>query len=565
MGRRVQKIDYYTDALSFSGAHIDQIETILGTDLSWQRRRLRNAYNEHDGRKEQVGTFQVGVEQVTSGKMANALAALSDKHQAEFLRRYSALLLIDNPKAVSLREFEVLLIRYLKKHLGPGRGWLFNRESEHIHAYLPLTVKYHAGGRDETPYVEMKCVYHSFKSGRDTLAFGRTEKTFHWSGSEVRGNTISECLANENLIVNSDRLVARHDAELALWRKYCADQNEMYLVTGKAVESSGWRDEGSVVNGAQFVVDHEVVEPDMQYVNTHSTVLDSERQIPTRAFVYCFGLAFHECYWVHVTAMTKFVYDGNLADKLVLPAHHSQLVDVLTKDLGRLESAGDVIEGKNKGAPVLCMGAPGLGKTMLAEVTSHKLQRPLYKINAGYLLGNEDKRVTHLEEALSEMFKRCDRQKLIPLIDEADVMIAQRDPANLTQAAVVAAFLRTLEFFNGLLFLTSNRDYEMIDDAIMSRMIAIIRFERPDTEARDKIWRMQAEAQGLPMHDGLYKALEAVECSGRDINRLVGLAKRYYNSGVPVDYTLFQRIGLYKGVVVPVQSGRVRSGKDQMK
>ena len=42
------------------------------------------------------------------------------------------------------------------------------------------------------------------------------------------------------------------------------------------------------------------------------------------------------------------------------------------------------------------------------------------------------------------------------LIDEADVYIKRRDD-NITMNAVVGVFLRVLEYFNGLLFLTTNR------------------------------------------------------------------------------------------------------------
>ena len=41
------------------------------------------------------------------------------------------------------------------------------------------------------------------------------------------------------------------------------------------------------------------------------------------------------------------------------------------------------------------------------------------------------------------------------LIDEADVYIKRRDD-NMTMNAVVGVFLRVLEYFNGLLFLTTS-------------------------------------------------------------------------------------------------------------
>ncbi len=47
----------------------------------------------------------------------------------------------------------------------------------------------------------------------------------------------------------------------------------------------------------------------------------------------------------------------------------------------------------------------------------------------------------------------------------------------MTMNAVVGVFLRVLEYFNGLLFLTTNR-IDDIDEAIVSRCIALIKFTR---------------------------------------------------------------------------------------
>jgi len=63
------------------------------------------------------------------------------------------------------------------------------------------------------------------------------------------------------------------------------------------------------------------------------------------------------------------------------------------------------------------------------------------------------------------------------LIDEADVYIKRRQD-DITMNAVVGVFLRVLEYFNGLLFLTTNR-IDDIDEAIVSRCIALIRFYSP--------------------------------------------------------------------------------------
>ena len=64
--------------------------------------------------------------------------------------------------------------------------------------------------------------------------------------------------------------------------------------------------------------------------------------------------------------------------------------------------------------------------------------------------------------------------------------------------AVVGVFLRVLEYFNGLLFLTTNR-IDDIDEAIVSRCIALIRYQAPDEAARARIWRVMAGQFGLAL------------------------------------------------------------------
>lgn len=113
------------------------------------------------------------------------------------------------------------------------------------------------------------------------------------------------------------------------------------------------------------------------------------------------------------------------------------------------------------------------------------------------------------------------------LIDEADVYIKRRDD-NIAANAVVGVFLRVLEYFNGLLFLTTNRVGD-IDEAIISRCIALIRYHPPGLEDRRRIWAVMAEQFGLAVDTKLLETLAALfpEASGRDIKGLAKLTAKY--------------------------------------
>jgi SpoVK/Ycf46/Vps4 family AAA+-type ATPase len=55
------------------------------------------------------------------------------------------------------------------------------------------------------------------------------------------------------------------------------------------------------------------------------------------------------------------------------------------------------------------------------------------------------------------------------LLDEADVFMAERDPSDIARNELVSIFLRELEYFKGIIFLTTNL-YSTIDTAFRSRV-----------------------------------------------------------------------------------------------
>ncbi len=94
------------------------------------------------------------------------------------------------------------------------------------------------------------------------------------------------------------------------------------------------------------------------------------------------------------------------------------------------------------------------------------------------------------------------------LIDEADVYLEIRNTGDLKRNSLVSgmprlcsprvgtnsfiAFLRSMEYYRGIMFLTTNR-VGQIDDAIMSRVHLVVRYERLTPMARIKIWNQFVE------------------------------------------------------------------------
>jgi hypothetical protein len=264
---------------------------------------------------------------------------------------------------------------------------------------------------------------------------------------------------------------------------------------------------------------------------------------PFHPYVYCFALDRQDFLWIHANDLEPYAYNKSLRGKLILPESHEQLIDALVKDLEVFRE--DLIAGKAGGTVILCQGAPGLGKTLTAEVYSEITERPLYKVHSGQL-GVEH---AELETQLKLVMARADRWKVALLIDEADVYIRARGD-DLEQNAVVASFLRTMEYFNGLLFLTTNRGDE-IDDAIASRCVAIVKYEKPNEKDCKRLWKVLSDHYGVKLTNKLIEELydQFKGIPGRDIKNLVRLTDRYSRAReVPLDLEAFKVCGMFRNL-----------------
>lgn len=73
------------------------------------------------------------------------------------------------------------------------------------------------------------------------------------------------------------------------------------------------------------------------------------------------------------------------------------------------------------------------------------------------------------------------------LLDEADVFLQERDLYDLGRNALVSVFLRHIEYYDGLLFLTTNRPGQ-IDEAFQSRIHVTLGLPNLDAERQKKVW-----------------------------------------------------------------------------
>ncbi|KAF4156471.1 hypothetical protein CNMCM6069_006745 [Aspergillus lentulus] len=94
---------------------------------------------------------------------------------------------------------------------------------------------------------------------------------------------------------------------------------------------------------------------------------------------------------------------------------------------------------------------------------------------------------TPVEGELLKWFNLAEAWNAVLLVDEADIFFERRQDRDLARNGWVSAFLRRMEYFKGLLFLTTNR-VGQIEDAFISRVHIAIGYPSLGEEARRKAW-----------------------------------------------------------------------------
>lgn len=115
--------------------------------------------------------------------------------------------------------------------------------------------------------------------------------------------------------------------------------------------------------------------------------------------------------------------------------------------------------------------------------------------------------------------------KAVLLIDEADVFIRARGES-LIQNAIVGIFLRQLEYYPGVLFMTTNRSTD-IDDAIMNRAAAVFEFNEPTDSEKVQIWSLHNEVMNANISKSDLREAQSIKVSnGRALKNLIALSLR---------------------------------------
>ncbi|RAR49539.1 UNVERIFIED_CONTAM: ATPase family protein associated with various cellular activities (AAA) [Acidovorax defluvii] len=504
---------------------------------------------------------EIHTAKLTDEGMSDLIAAARAVEDNKTERALESILLaragkFDKP-VPNFKAFQAVLLEFIKADLIDGWIYVTGPDGK-LYPQLVTDVTFESGQdyrRNGTPMVMIATASYGFsRDGNYKPTFGVFTRRHAFHPQIVAKRRVADILAEQGIYKETPALKAAHQESLKL--HYGGIQSafsQQFRIKGKAFHSES-RDgnDGDDLTGRRVIHDLDAGDYEAVVRHTDSALFDADDgvgQVPEHPVVRVFDLSSHGFYWVHADNMEPYVYDESLRHKLVLPDTHRDLLDVLTTDLDAF--VNDIIETKSATNVILCKGVAGVGKTLTAEVYAELINRPLYAIHAGTLGTTAEE----IEKNLKMVFDRATRWDCALLLDEADVFVVKRGDS-IEQNAIVAVFLRVLEYTKALMFMTTNR-VDDIDDAIISRCAAIIEFAVPGAEHAAAIWKVMATQFKADLSLDLIAQLVDLfpGIAPRDIKMLLRLALRVSKAhGEPLDVATFRRCAMFRAITMKAEA-----------
>ncbi|PCH36944.1 nucleoside triphosphate hydrolase protein [Wolfiporia cocos MD-104 SS10] len=243
--------------------------------------------------------------------------------------------------------------------------------------------------------------------------------------------------------------------------------------------------------------------------------LSDEELLLTTPIVYGFSLSDKQWLEFNIEHVESFRWNDEAFAQLVIPPQNKAVLKTLLESYssGAASAFDDFISGKGLGLVINLFGNPGTGKSLTAEAMSEELRKPLYVVGAGDL----GTTAAAVDTSLTSVFKVAASWGAVCLIDEADVFLEERSLQLLERNAMVAVFLRQLEYFRGILFLTTNR-VRVFDEAFQSRIHVSLRYQDLTSDARRQIWLAFLRKVNGDVSDGGITQEELRELGEKKVN-----------------------------------------------
>ncbi|KAK6859647.1 P-loop containing nucleoside triphosphate hydrolase protein [Apiospora arundinis] len=282
------------------------------------------------------------------------------------------------------------------------------------------------------------------------------------------------------------------DADLALSYKPQQD-----FMSSDDLDQKGWRCECSVCHSTQTDGNGNAQSPFACYDKIASQHWE-EGNMTAHHYILCpfevIVFVFKTRTWVHIQNLRDPEFDETMVNSLIIDKAKKRTLTSLAKSFARRNKtneeiikpmwSADFVAGKGAGSTFLLHGKPGVGKTLTAECIAAFTKRPLMILTSSDIGVDADE----VEQNLSKHFKNAKSWGAVLLIDEADVFMERRSTADLHRNSLVAGFLRALEYYEGILFLTTNR-VGSFDDAFISRIHVQLYYPEFTDDQRQLVWK----------------------------------------------------------------------------
>ncbi|KAI0889748.1 P-loop containing nucleoside triphosphate hydrolase protein [Annulohypoxylon maeteangense] len=207
---------------------------------------------------------------------------------------------------------------------------------------------------------------------------------------------------------------------------------------------------------------------------------------------YTLGFSLGRKQWCRffVDCINDVEWKAKAWDSLILPDKEKHLLQALISSHTYSRKPRDFMQQKGKGLVVLLHGTPGSGKTLTAETAAEGTRKALVSTSVGELSkgGSFISGSASFEKELKKLLQYATVWQAVVLLDEADVFLESRKDIGSTERnSLVAVFLKELEYFGGIVFLTTNR-VNSFDIAMKSRVHLSLSYTPPEREARQRIW-----------------------------------------------------------------------------
>ncbi|KAJ5479182.1 hypothetical protein N7530_004691 [Penicillium desertorum] len=243
-----------------------------------------------------------------------------------------------------------------------------------------------------------------------------------------------------------------------------------------------------------------------------------------------FNLRRKKWFDLSVDRISHVEWNKDAFESLAIDSKSRDLIEALVTNHVEPEYSADLIAGKGNGLILLLHGGPGTGKTLTAESVAEIAERPLYRVTCGDV-GIKPEEVEKYLESVLHLGKiwNC-----VVLLDEADVFLEQRGLEDLNRNALVSAFLRVVEYFEGILILTTNR-VGTFDEAFKSRIQLALHYPPLGEEQRRTIWEtfiqrldgFDEDAVDVGNLMGSLDVLQKEKLNGRQIRNAITTARQY--------------------------------------